>query len=57
MQRVERIIIKLAIIQFIFLLLSQALLTKQEIAQYLSKVVYYEGVTRGYVTNILETLK
>ncbi|MBO9128262.1 YpfB family protein [Bacillus sp. 165] len=57
MQRAERIIIKLAVIQLVFLLLSQALLTQPEIAGYLSKVVYYEGVTKGYVTNVLETLK
>jgi hypothetical protein len=57
MKRTERILIKLIIMQFIFLLLSQALLTQETAARYLSKVVYYEGVTKGVLTNILETSK
>ncbi|MFX3624755.1 MAG: DUF5359 family protein [Ectobacillus sp.] len=55
MKNVERILIKLAIIQLLFLLLGQALLTQEHFARHLSKVVYYEGVTKGVVTNVLET--
>ncbi|WP_162144530.1 DUF5359 family protein [Ectobacillus panaciterrae] len=57
MKRTEEILIKLIVMQFIFLLLAQALLTQEPVARYLSKVVYYEGVTKGVLTNILETGK
>lgn len=57
MKRVEHFIIKLVLVQFLFLLLAQVLLMQPRIAPYLSKVVYYEGVTKGAVTKSLETGK
>lgn len=57
MKRVEHFIIKLVMIQFLLLLLVQLLLMQPRIAPYLSKVVYYEGVTKGAVTKTLETGK
>lgn len=57
LKRVERFLIKLVVIQLLFLLLVQVLLTQPRIAPYLSKIVYYEGVTKGAVTKSLETSK
>ncbi len=57
MKRVEHFIIKLVLVQFLLLLLVQVLLMQPRIAPYLSKVVYYEGVTKGAVTKSLETGK
>lgn len=47
MAKVEKLIIKLIMIQFIFLLISQVLLTQDEFRIYLSKALYYEGVVKG----------
>lgn len=57
MKRVEHFIIKLVLVQFLFLLLVQVLLMQPRIAPYLSKVVYYEGVTKETATKSLETGK
>ncbi|MFD3446128.1 YpfB family protein [Microbacteriaceae bacterium 4G12] len=57
MKRIEGILLRIVILHFIFLFIAQALLTYEPVARYLTKVVYYEGVTKGTVTNILETGK
>jgi len=46
MKSIERLIIKLIIIQFICLVCSQFLLTWPKIAMYLTKIQLYEGVTK-----------
>ncbi|MCP8968737.1 DUF5359 family protein [Ectobacillus ponti] len=51
----ERILLKILMIQLLCLLAAQALLTQERVAQYMSKVVYYEGVTKESVTRVLET--
>ncbi|WP_377888773.1 DUF5359 family protein [Alkalihalobacillus sp. R86527] len=47
MRNVERLLIKLVVIQFAFLLIAQALLTQDSFRIYLSKTLYYEGVVNG----------
>ncbi|WP_169525402.1 DUF5359 family protein [Pseudalkalibacillus hwajinpoensis] len=47
MAKVERLLIKLITIQFIFLFISQVLLTQDDFRIYLSKALYYEGVVKG----------
>ncbi|ENQ3077741.1 DUF5359 family protein [Bacillus sp. WLY-B-L8] len=54
MKTMERILIWLLIGQCICLCIVQLLLTEENIAKYVSKVVYYEGVTKGLITNVLE---
>jgi len=46
MKSIERVIIKLIIIQFICLVCSQFLLTNPKIATYLTKIQLYEGVSK-----------
>ncbi len=50
----EKILIWLLIGQCVCLCIVQLLLTQEHIAKNISKVVYYEGVTKGVITNILE---
>lgn len=47
MRSVERLLIKLVVIQFAFLLIAQTLLTQDSVRIYLSKTLYYEGVING----------
>ncbi|WP_270179077.1 DUF5359 family protein [Alkalihalobacillus sp. CinArs1] len=47
MGKVERLLIKLVVIQFAFLLIAQTLLTHEPFRIYLSKTLYYEGVVNG----------
>ncbi|HJV18148.1 MAG TPA: DUF5359 family protein [Bacillales bacterium] len=56
MKTFERFIIKLVIIQFIFLLLSQIILQLDAFPQ-LKQITKYEGVTKNTYTDILETFK
>ncbi|MBF0709028.1 MULTISPECIES: DUF5359 family protein [Bacillales] len=46
MARMEQLLIKLIVIQFVFLIISQVLLTQEEFRIYLSKAIYYEGVLK-----------
>lgn len=55
MKTVERIIIKLIIIQFIFLFLIQFFLSFENHTMQLSKLSQYEGVNRNNYTKIIET--
>jgi hypothetical protein len=52
---IERILWKLAIIQFIFLLLAQFILLYTPFVPYVTKVVQYEGVMKNSVSKTLET--
>ncbi|WP_242217567.1 DUF5359 family protein [Bacillus cereus group sp. BfR-BA-01380] len=54
MKTIEKFLIRLLIGQCLCLCIVQLLLTQEYIAKYISKVVYYEGVTKGVITNILE---
>lgn len=55
MKAVERILIKIVIIQFIFLLISQFLFHKFQLLPELQQLTRYEGVTEGNFSEILET--
>lgn len=55
MKTVERILIKLIVIQFIFLLLSQYVFHKFEILPELQQLARYEGVSEDNFSEILET--
>jgi len=46
---------KLAIIQFIFLLLAQFIVSHSSLAPYIVKVVHYEGVIKNSETKTIET--
>ena len=55
MKTVERIIIKLIIIQVLFLILIQAFLSFEQQEVQLSKLSQYEGVNSNNYTKIIET--
>ncbi|BCD28428.1 MULTISPECIES: YpfB family protein [Bacillus] len=54
MKKVEKIIIRILVIQFICLSVVQLLFIHKSSVKYLSKIVYYEGVM---VKNKAETLQ
>ncbi|MCH1624767.1 DUF5359 family protein [Ferdinandcohnia quinoae] len=55
MKKVERILVKLAIIQLIFLLLAQFLLLYSPLTPYITRMIEYEGVNQSKSTEIIET--
>ncbi|WP_147533806.1 YpfB family protein [Bacillus marasmi] len=55
MKTVERILIKLIVIQFVFLLLSQFIFHKFEVLPELHQLARYEGVSEDNFSEILET--
>ncbi|KFZ41637.1 YpfB family protein [Anoxybacillus sp. KU2-6(11)] len=56
MKTIERMLWKLAIIQFIFfLLIAQFVVSHSSLAPYIVKVVHYEGVMKNSVTKTIET--
>jgi len=55
MKRIEQILLKLVIIQFLFLLVAQSILLFSDYSSYFSKVIQYEGVTKNNFTKIVET--
>jgi Family of unknown function (DUF5359) len=55
MKVVERILIKIVIIQFVFLLLAQLLFHQLNIFPQLDQLTKYEGVTENTFTEILQT--
>jgi hypothetical protein len=55
MKNAERVLIKLAVIQFIFLLAAQSLLLYTDYGTYFSKMIQYEGVTKNNFSKIIET--
>lgn len=56
MKRLEGILVKLAIIQFIFLLIAQLLLLQSGLTPYISKIQDYEGVNGNKYTKTIETM-
>ncbi|MGG3470805.1 YpfB family protein [Neobacillus pocheonensis] len=57
MKRVERILIKIAIIQFIFLFLTQFAFHQLDILPQLKQITKYEGVNENTFTEILQTFQ
>jgi hypothetical protein len=55
MKTIERIIIKLILIQFICLLAFQAVFHREDSFLELKKLAQYEGVTKNNYTKIIET--
>ncbi|MCM2531815.1 YpfB family protein [Neobacillus pocheonensis] len=52
---VERILIKIVIIQFVFLFLSQILFHQLNVFPQLNQLTEYEGVNENTFTEILQT--
>lgn len=57
MKRFENILIKLVVVQFIFLILAQLLLMNSSISPYLTRMIDYEGVAKHNYTKILEVFE
>jgi hypothetical protein len=57
MKTVERLLIKLVIVQFIFLFLSQLLLHQMDIFPQIKHLIKYEGVNENTLTEILQTFQ
>ncbi|MEC1521511.1 DUF5359 family protein [Neobacillus niacini] len=55
MKIVERILIKVIIIQFIFLFFAQLILHQLDIFPQLEQLIKYEGVNENTFTEILQT--
>lgn len=55
MKIVERILIKIIIIQFIFLFLSQIFFHQMDYFPQLKQLTKYEGVNKNTYTDILQT--
>ncbi|MES5954173.1 YpfB family protein [Bacillus fungorum] len=54
MKKVEKIFIRILVIQFICLCVVQLLFVHKSSVKYLSKIVYYEGVVAKNKTEILQ---
>ncbi|MBT2656416.1 YpfB family protein [Bacillus sp. ISL-18] len=57
MKTIERILIKVVIVQFIFLFLSQLLLHQFDIFPQIKHLTKYEGVNENSITEILQTFQ
>ncbi|WP_160721380.1 YpfB family protein [Bacillus sp. USDA818B3_A] len=57
MKTVERILIKLVIVQFTFLFLSQILFHQMDIFPQIKHLARYEGVNNSTFTEILQTFQ
>lgn len=55
MKWVDRILIKMIIIQFIFLLLSQIILHQLDVFPEIKQLTKYEGVNENAIVEFLET--
>ncbi|WP_285756002.1 YpfB family protein [Parageobacillus sp. G301] len=56
MKRAESILLKLVIIQFVFLIIAQWLILYTPLSPYLEKIYEYEGVSRQEKTKTIETI-
>lgn len=54
LKKVEKIFIRIVVIQFIFLCVVQLLFIHKSSVKYLSKIVYYEGVVAENKAEILQ---
>lgn len=57
MKSIERILMKIVIIQFLFLFITQIFFHKFNIFPELKQLTQYEGVTDNNFTEFLETFK
>ncbi|MBY0122570.1 YpfB family protein [Bacillus sp. S/N-304-OC-R1] len=57
MKSIERILMKIVIIQFLFLFITQIFFHKFDIFPELKQLTQYEGVTDNNFTEFLETFK
>jgi len=57
MKKVERFLIKLVIVQFLFLFLSQLLFHQMNIFPQIKNLTKYEGVNENTLTEILQTFQ
>ncbi|MES5895034.1 MULTISPECIES: DUF5359 family protein [Bacillus cereus group] len=57
MKKVEKIIIRILLIQFVCLSVIQLLFIHKSSVKYLSKIVYYEGVVTKNKVEILQVNK
>lgn len=57
MKKVERVLIKIVIIQFIFLFLSQLFFHQLDVFPQVKQLTKYEGVNENTYTEILETFQ
>lgn len=55
MRSIERIMLKLVIVQFLFLLFAQIFLHKWDYLPELKEITQYEGVTENNFSDLLET--
>ncbi|MED2972731.1 MULTISPECIES: DUF5359 family protein [unclassified Fictibacillus] len=56
MKKIEGLLIRLAIIHFVFLILSQWILTHDTWKRNVNKSIYYEGVIKGKNPGTMETI-
>jgi hypothetical protein len=56
MKRLERILIKLIIVQFVFLIVTQILFHNLNAFPELKEITQYEGVNNNQYSEVLETL-
>jgi hypothetical protein len=56
MKNIERILIKLIIIQFVFLIVAQILFHNLNVFPELKEITQYEGVNNNQYSDVLETL-
>ena len=57
MKKVERILIKVVIIQFVFLFLSQLIFHQMDVFPQIKQLTKYEGVNENTFTEILQTFQ
>ncbi|WIY62650.1 DUF5359 family protein [Bacillus arachidis] len=57
MKKIEEVLIRIVLVQFICLCIIQLLFMQESTVKYLSKIVYYEGVVDKGITNVLQVNK
>ena len=57
LKRIENILIKIVILQFIFLLLAQLFFHQLDVFPQIKQLTKYEGVNKNTYTEILETFQ
>ncbi|MCH6269050.1 YpfB family protein [Bacillus sp. FJAT-50051] len=57
LEKIEKILMKIIIIQFLFLLLTQFFLHQLDTLPELQQITKYEGVNENSITEILQTFQ
>jgi hypothetical protein len=57
MKKIERILIKIIIVQFLFLFLSQLFFHQLDVLPQLKQLTKYEGVNKNSFTEFLQTFQ